>query len=287
MVVSFTCLKLKVVIAMGLLTWLFGHAASADPGEFASPLELRQSVIEAMKAKPAISNVRAVENSDTSIESTIGDFNVVTDVGNLFDYLRTYPGEDPGKPIDQFIQSAIELNSYQVTAERLVPLVRTLKDIAEIGTDLPHDQIAGDLALTYAFEHSNGYAYAARDELAALKLGSPRATAIDNLAKTLPRMTTEDDGGPIVLYSIDESSGLSPSLMLLDAFWERAVKRFPWGSIFINPRRDQIFLIDKRAPAAMDSARRMIDATFADGFALQSRGIFERINGEIVLLEFH
>ena len=287
MPVSFTYHKLKVAIAMGLLTWLFGDAASADPGEFASPLDLRQSVIEAMKAKPAISNVRAVENSDTSIGSTIGGFNVVTDVGNLFDYLRTYPEEDPIKSIDKLIQSAIDLNSHQVTTERLVPLVRTSGNIAVFGTDIPHDQIVGDLVLTYAFENSNGYAYAAHDELASLKLSSPRTAAIDNLAKTLPRLTTEDDGGPIVLYLIDESLGLSPSLMLLDAFWEQTGKRFPGGSIFINPRRDQIFLIDKRDPAAMDFARRMIEVTFADGFYLQSRGIFERVNGEIVLLEYH
>lgn len=287
MPISFTCRKLKVVIAMGLLTWLFGHVATADPEEFASPLELRQSVIEAMKAKPGISDVRAVENSDTAIESTIGDFNVTTDVRNLFDYLRTYPEEDPVKSIDQFIQSAGEVNIYKATVERLVPLIRTAKDIDEIGADLPHDQIVGDLVLAYAFELPDGYAYAARDELASLRLGSPRAAAIDNLAKALPRLTIEDDGGPIVLYSIDESLGLSPSLMLLDAFWEQTGKRFPGGAIFINPRRDQIFLIDKRDPAAMDFARRMIDATFADDFALQSRGIFERVNGEIILLEYH
>jgi hypothetical protein len=287
MAVSFTCLKLKVVIAMGLLTWLLGHATSANPGEFRSPVELREMVMEAMKANPAISNVRAVENSDTSIESTIGDNNVVTDVGNLFDCLRTYPGEDPGKSIDQLIQSAVELDGHEVNAERLVPLVRTSGYVAEIGTDVPHANIVGDLVLTYAFDHSNGYAYATRDELASLELSSPRSVAIDNLAKALPRLTIEDDGGPIVLYSIDESLGLSPSLMLLDAFWEQTGKRFPRGSIFLNPRRDQIILIDKRAPAAMDSARRMIDATFADGFALQSRGIFERVNGEIVLLEYH
>ena len=37
----------------------------------------------------------------------------------------------------------------------------------------------------------------------------------------------------------------------------------------------------------MNYARRLIDATFNDDFALQSRGIFERIYGEIVLLEYH
>jgi hypothetical protein len=278
---------MKVLIAMGLLTWLFGHAASAESGGFRSTLELREAVMEAMKVDPAIRQVRPVDNSDTSIESRVGDNTVVTDVGNLFNYLKTYPHEDPKTWIERLIQSSIELNSFDVSAERLVPLIRTSGYVAETGMDIPRENVVGDLELSYAFEHSSGYANAGRDELATLKLASVRSTAIDNLARMLPHLLIEDDGGPLVLCSIDERFGLSPSLILLDAFWAQVAKRFPEGSIFIVPRRDKLFLIDKRDPGGMDYARRLIDAMFKDDFALQSRGIFERNGGELVLIEYH
>lgn len=287
MLVSLTLSKPKVLLAMGLLTWLFGHGASAEPGGFRSPQDLRLAVMEAMRANPAISNIRPADNNETSIESRIGGNNVLTDVGNLFDYLRAYPGEESAKWIDQLIQSSIELNSYEASVERLVPLVRTSGYGVSAGMGAPEESIVGDLVLIYAFEHTGGYAQAERAELAALKLDTPRQTALDNLAKMLPHLTIEDDGGPVVLYYIDERFGLSPSLILLDAFWEQAEKRFPEGSILIVPRRDQLFLIDKREPTAMDYARRLIDATFKDDYALQSRGIFEQIGGELVLIEYH
>lgn len=237
-----------------------------------------------MKANHAISQVRPAANNDTSIESRIGGNNVLTDVGNLFDYLKAYPGEEPAKWIDQLIQSSIELNSHVASVERLVPLVRTS---GYGGTDVSEESIVGDLVLIYAFEHSSGYAQAERAELAALKLDTPRLTALDNLAEMLPHMLIEDDGGPVVLYSIDERFGLSPSLILLDAFWKQAENRFPEGAVFIVPRRDQVFLIDKRDSGAMDYARRLIDATFKDNYALQSRGIFEQATGKLVLVEYH
>lgn len=271
---------------MGVLTWLFGQAGASDAVRFKSERELREAVMEAMKSNPAISEVRPADN-DTSIESRIGDNKVLTDVGNLFDYLRTYPDEDPATWIDRLVQNAMELGSYQISADRLVPLVRTADTLAQDNADFLQERIAGDLVLTFAFENPGGYQYAGREELDSLNLRSARVTALDNLAAMLPRLSTEDDGGPVVLYSIDESFGLAPSLLLLDGFWEHVRPRFPAGAFVINPRRDQIFLIDKRDPAAKDYARRLVEATFQDDFALQSRGIFDRVDGKLVLLQYH
>lgn len=278
---------MKGLVAMGILTWLLGLGSPSKAGSFASEFELRQAVIKAIRANPAISEIKPVQGSDTSIQSRIGGNNVVTDVGNLFDFLKAYPEEDAEKSIDQLIQSSIELNNYEVRAERLVPLVRTSGYISQTGLDIAQESIVGDLVLTYAFEHANGYAYAQRDELTSLKLDSLRGTALDNLAAMLPRLSTDDGGGPVVLYTIDENFTLAPALILLDAFWEHVAERFPTGAIFINPSRDQIFLIDKRDPAAMDYAKRLIDATFQDDFALQSRGIFERVGSRLILIEYH
>jgi hypothetical protein len=278
---------MKGWIVVGTLSWLLSLVSPSGAETFKSEGELREAVMEAMGSNSVISDIRPAEDSETSIESRIGNNRVVTDVGNLFDYLRAYPGENPAKWINQLIQSSIELNSHEVSAEALVPLVRTSGYVADTGMDMPQEKIVGDLVLSYAFEHSNGYAHAQRDELATLKLDSPRATAINNLARMLPRLSAEDEGGPIVLYSIDENFSLGPGLILLDAFWKHVQKRFPEGAIFINPRRDQVFLIDKRDPAAMDHARRLIDATFTDDYALQSRGIFDRVDGRLVLLEYH
>lgn len=280
----------RIVLQISILSWLLGSSAPAAATEFRTVAELRDAVIAAMRQHDQYASVEADASDDGLILLEIDGHRVTSDVGNFFDYLKAYPGEDARELIARFAATPLESAQAMPDAERLVPLVRS-RDYVEAlkgdGVEIDAEPVAGDLFLLYGFDNPDSVAAATGEEIASLGLQDHRAKALANLLAAMNGSMYEDGEGEIVMFSIENSPPLASGLLILEDFWERVQPRFPGGALAINPRRDQIFLIDKRSPDALGLARRMIDATFADGFNLQSRGIFERVDGRLAHLETH
>ncbi|MBN9275470.1 MAG: hypothetical protein J0J15_35570, partial [Mesorhizobium sp.] len=71
------------------------------------------------------------------------------------------------------------------------------------------------------------------------------------------------------------------ALLLTDKFWALIEPQFPGGVVIAIPRRDAIFVFDKRLPKALRIARALIAKVFQDEPDLLSEYIFERRDGTL------
>jgi len=254
---------------------------------YESERALRDAVISVLRADPAFSDVEPDPENETSIRLRAGDHQLASDIGNLFDYLKCYPEENAEYWIEHRRREIHELISLECSPENLILLVRSqayVDGLAEIGVQLMTEPLAGDLVQTYGFDHPTGVSPAPPEKLASLGSIDLKAVATVNLSRLMDRLVAENDG-VAVLYYLEDNSVLSPGLLMLEEFWTIADRRFPEGAIVVNPRRDQIFLIDKRDESAAESARRIIDAAVADDYLVQSERLYHRTAGKLVPFE--
>ena len=111
-------------------------------------------------------------------------------------------------------------------------------------------------------------------------MASLRIIALDNQRRWLPKLVSDDSLKSGTLYFIEDNPMLSPTLLLLDDFWQSVAKRFPGDVIIALPRKDQLFLFDDNAQARI-RALQLIDATFQEQFNLLSPVLYARRNGQI------
>src|SRR5690606_11035374 len=65
-------------------------------------------------------------------------------------------------------------------------------------------------------------------------------------------------------FFVDGNTFLSPSLILLDEFWDSISADFPGDVIIALPRKDQLFLHRADTPKALARARGMVEVTFEE-----------------------
>lgn len=265
---------------------LGGSGAKAD--NLGSEADLRARVMEVLRTRPEFSEIKADEETPSSIHLKIGDTDIIADVGNLYDYLKAYPEEDQTHWINQFAEQALGSVQDNVKAEALMPLVRAMDYIRAMQDNglenIQYEPLAGDLVLAFGFDSPRGVSLATKEDIASIEVEDFRSIAFANLEQLMNAKLYDDQWAEMVSFGLEDNTILSPGLLVLDAFWEKVNSRFPEGALVINPRRDQIMLIDKRNPDAVNIAHRMINATFKDDYALQSRGIYERVDGKLRLV---
>jgi uncharacterized protein YtpQ (UPF0354 family) len=111
-----------------------------------------------------------------------------------------------------------------------------------------------------------------------------REVALSNIRKWLGHIKSDDQLRVATLYFVEGNTMLSPTLILLDEFWNAISSRYPGDVLIALPRRDQLFIFNDNAQGHV-AARRLIDITFRDGFSLLSDKLFARRGGRIVVAE--
>jgi len=220
------------------------------------------------------------------------EFPMTADVSNLHGYIAQ-AGEDPETMLSAFVATlAAAASAPRGQTSLLVANVRALDDPglvqalagkpADAESDIMFEPFVGDLIRLYQYDLTTGLRSARWSDFADVPRDELRKIAMTNLSKFLPTVMGHDAADPsLAMFRIGGSTSLTPGLLLLDEFWRILEKRFPAGMLAIVPRRDQLFVIDKRRDDAAQLARRLVEATFEDGFGLVSEQIFEWRDGAL------
>jgi hypothetical protein len=275
----------------------FGGATQAAspvdaPAKYASIEALRDVVIAKFLQSSIVVKALPDANDPANIIATMRSDNgdellVHTYVGNLFGRLNVLGSPNADEEIQTFVNVALGVaTSHKVNPSRIYANVRH-KDMVKtfdpkhfIFSDLP-----GDLIIFYQLEVENGYAGLDHNEIGSRTLEQLRDLARENIERELAGLHTTSVSKSAEFYSLDDCPALTPALLLSDKFWNILNKRFPNGAYVIAPRRDQVFAYDKSSPAALSDAKKMIAATAADGVDLLSEHVFERVNGNLALVQ--
>lgn len=267
-----------------IVAWFASTRATART--FGDIGELREAVMAAARAAPGVTKVVADPDNAVQFTTTIDGEVVTSDVTNLFGYLSSYPDENPDEAIARFIRSMVESRSKAITDDMIVPVIRSRDYLREAdGTDrrLLHEPFGADLVVVYMADRPDSMAAIGVKDLPGRALENVRKTALANLRKSLPKMVEDDSLGFGMLYYVDDNPMLSPSLLLLDEFWQSIALRFPGDVLIALPRKDQLFLFDDD-PEHATGARRLIEITIEEDFNLLTPQLYARRGGRIVVV---
>jgi len=271
--------------AMGLLslvpTWW--APANAQGHSFADIAEFRAFVMDAYRRR-GVDKLAADAGNPARFTITIGEWSSTADVTNLFAYINANPA-DLAKSVERFVNSTFEAKSGKVGDSNIVAVIRSgeyVKSAAGTGVNLLHEPLGADLAVVYMADNPDSMSPIEAGDVPGRDLASIRRMALDNIGRWLPKVVSDDQLGFGTLYFVEDDTMLSPSLILLDAFWKSIEKRFPGDVLIALPRKDQLFIFDDGNPAVLQQARQLIEATFQDGFNLLSPRLYARRGGKIV-----
>lgn len=265
-----------------IAAWFASTRATAR--SFGNIGELREAVMAAARAAPGVTKVVADPDNPAQFISTIGEDTVTSDVTNLFGYLSAYPDENADEAIARFVRSMAEGLSKAISDDIIVPVVRTrdyVEDAARRGQELLQEPIGADLVTVYMADRPDSMTPIGVRDLPGRALEDVRKTALANLRKSLPKLVEDDGLGFGMLYYVDDNPMLSPSLLLLDEFWQSIAARFPGDVLIALPRKDQLFLFEDD-PKHAAGARRLIELTIEENFNLLTPQLYARRGGRIV-----
>jgi len=174
-----------------------------------------------------------------------------------------------------------------VSAENLIPLLRSAAYLGNASDDiksLVSRPFYGDLFEICMADLPTAMRGLVSEDLNNLNLESPLTKARENMLALFPNLMCNDELGYTSLYFIQDHAHLSPSLILFDAFWEIADKKFPDGCVIAMPRRDQLFLFNLADADVIEKANYLVDITFKDNFNLLTEQLFVRKSGVISAL---
>lgn len=276
----------RQLIATGVIGSIIAWFAStrATARSFGDIGELREAVMAAARAAPGVTKVVADPDNAAQFTATIGQDTVTSDVTNLFGYLSANPDENADEAIARFVRSMSEGLSKAISDDIIVPVVRTrdyVEDAARREQELLHEPIGADLVIVYMADRPDSVVPIGIKDLPGRALEDVRKTALANLRKSLPKMVEDDSLGFGMLYYVDDNPMLSPSLLLLDEFWQSIAARFPGDLLIALPRKDQLFLFDDD-PEHATGARRLIEITIEEDFNLLTPQLYARRGGRIV-----
>ncbi|WP_420136695.1 DUF1444 family protein [Sphingomonas sp.] len=265
------------------LAWLFGRKAEAR--SFSDVAALRDHVVRLLRTQKDF-KVTSDRNDPAKFQLAIGDWSVVGDVTNLFNYMRGNPQEDPDFLVSRFLNSFAEAQLEGVDDPHIVAVIRAQPYIdaaLKAGGELLHEPLGADLQILYMADRQDSMAPLSPKDVPGKDLASLRAIAMNNERRWLSQLVSDESLKFGILYYIKDNTMLSPSLLLLDDFWAMAAKRFPGDVIIALPRKDQLFLFDDEEEARR-RARQLIEATFAEDFNLLSPYLYARRNGKITIV---
>lgn len=276
------------VLAMSIFAGLFGlmRSAFAQKPRFARVADLREFVITALKKKPDVSEVIADSRDSAKIRAKVRGNIVTSDVTNLFGVLNAYPDADINELIERFISPVLQGPVEAVGTANILPVLRDRAyiDTLTAGRARPvYETFGAGLFIVYMADSADAMSTVDQSEMPGISAASLRPIALENLEKWLGKLHIDDSVQGSVLYNVDGNELLAPSLLLSEKFWAAIAGRFPKEVLIAIPRRDQLFIFDAGIPGSGNAARRLIAATWKEGFNLLSDQLYARRNGRIVL----
>lgn len=271
---------------LSLLAWLNGSRA-ANKRRFTNMIELRKAVMDIMRRKPHVSKVGPDPSDLAKIEFQVGGRSYTADLTNLINRMRAYPDDDQEQEIAEFAEFAAAMGSKRdrtPSTENLVLVFRDKDYLDQIRKSGPlTEPFAGELTIVYMADMPDSMSAVTLKEFPGRDVAELREIAIGNVRKWLGHVKSDEQLQTATLYFVEGNTMLSPTLILLDEFWASIRDRYPGDTLIAVPRRDQLFILNDNAEG-LALARRVIDVTLEDDFAILSNQIFARRNGRIVLV---
>jgi uncharacterized protein YtpQ (UPF0354 family) len=246
--------------------------------------DLREAVIEIISRKSGVSSAAPDADDPAKINVRANDQTFTVDLTNLLNRIRAYSDEDPGKLIQEFTASIGDLQNRSAGEENLIAVLRDkayVDRVTKLKGDALIEPFVGELMIVYMADMPGSMSVVTQKEFSERNLAELRRIALSNVRKWLGHIKSDDQLKAATLYFVEGNTMLSPTLILLEEFWTSIKDRYSGDVLIAVPRRDQLFILDDNVDGRA-LARRLIDMTFRDDFALLSERLFARRNGEIV-----
>jgi len=272
----------------------FAGAASSNALQFRDVATLRTEVISRLKtdsrvkeaipdpADPARLNV-------TSTQSSGEDQKLLVDVTNLLGRIRDLPAAEAETEIQRFLRVVVLADTEGgFDAAHLIANIRPLEHLgplgpedAEPGKGPAFEVLAGDVVILYQIDTADSLASVSLSDAGGRSLAQLRGLALENINALMPQVRRSEFSDGVSIFTVEDDEAVSPALLLTDKFWTLLGSQFPNGVLIAIPRRDAIFVFDKRLPNAAQMARTLINTMFKTEPDLLSEYIFERRDGKL------
>ncbi|MBY3268150.1 hypothetical protein HFO05_05865 [Rhizobium laguerreae] len=261
---------------------------SATPPETLA--QLRDAVAARLRSEPEVEEV-AIDPVDPAVlrvRLANGGGEAVTgtvDVTNVYGRLYTLRNDlDREAAIENLVQSVLvtvrrpELDLQHVFANIRFRQPGNEQDAA---TSLA-EELVGDVAIVLQLDTPQSLVGLSRADLGERSIAEIRQAAQRNILREMSKLQEERVNDHMIAYRIDDNPPLTPAIVLTDEFWAMVDKNFPDGAFLILRQRDEVAVIDRKAPSALITARQLIDMAKHRGVDFLSDRIFERRDGRLV-----
>ncbi|MBB3160103.1 hypothetical protein FHS25_000535 [Rhizobium laguerreae] len=265
-----------------------GQTISAAPPETLA--QLRDAVAARLRGEPEVEEV-AIDPSNPAVlrlRLANGGSEAVTgtvDVTNVYGRLYTLRNDlDREAAIENLVQSVLitvrrpELDLQHVFANIRFRQPGNEQDAA---TSLA-EELAGDVAIVLQLDTPQSLVGLSGADLGERSVAEIRQAAQGNILREMSKLQEERINDHMIAYRIDDNPPLTPAIVLTDEFWAMVDKNFPDGALLILRQRDEVAVIDRKAPSALITARQLIDMAKHRGVDFLSDRIFERRDGRLV-----
>nr|KZA98558.1 hypothetical protein A4A59_27110 [Rhizobium leguminosarum] len=229
-------------------------------------------------SNPAVLRVRLANGGREAVTGTV-------DVTNVYGRLYTLRNDlDREAAIENLVQSVLatvrrpELDLQHVFANIRFRQPANEQDAA---TSLA-EELAGDVAIVLQLDTPQSLVGLSRADLGERSVAEIRQAAQGNILREMSKLQEERVNDHMIAYRIDDNPPLTPAIVLTDEFWAMVDENFPDGALLILRQRDEVAVIDRKAPSALITARQLIDMAKHRGVDFLSDRIFERRDGQLV-----
>lgn len=280
----------RKLFQMSLFSSFVGLFSKAVAQELRFPeiAAFRDRVIEIASRQPGFVSATASTHDPAKFDWQVGSWTTTSDVTNIFGYLNSYPDEDADKIIERFVVDAITAASSNANDENIVAVIRTTTAIDQLkneGLQPIYRKLVDGLAVTLMSDSPGALTWVMVDDFPGRSFEQLEPIALRNLRGWMPKVLVDGPTDQLAQYIVKGNESLSPGLILLEEFWERVRSDFPGDVLVVVARQDQLFVIDAANPSGVGLARRLVDATFEDGFGLLSDRIYRKRDGKLELVE--
>ncbi|MBY3038902.1 hypothetical protein HFN98_01590 [Rhizobium laguerreae] len=227
---------------------------------------------------PAVLRVRLANGGSEAVTGTV-------DVTNVYGRLYTLRNDlDREAAIENLVQSVLvtvrrpELDLQHVFANIRFRQPGNEQDAA---TSLA-EELAGDVAIVLQLDTPQSLVGLSRADLGERSVAEIRQAAQGNILREMSKLQEERVNDHMIAYRIDDNPPLTPAMVLTDEFWAMVDQNIPDGAFLILRQRDEVAVIDRKAPSALIAARQLIDMAKNRGVDFLSDRIFERRDGRLV-----
>ncbi|MBY5810506.1 hypothetical protein HFO12_14210 [Rhizobium leguminosarum] len=261
---------------------------SAAPPETLT--QLRDAVAARLRSEPEVEEVAIDAGNPAALRVRLakGGSEAVTgtvDVTNVYGRLYTLRNDlDREAAIENLVQSVlVTVRRPEFDLQHVFANIRFRQpgNEQDAATSLA-EELAGDVAIVLQLDTPQSLVGLSRADLGERSIAEIRQAARANILREMSKLQEERVNDHMIAYRIDDNPPLTPAIVLTDEFWAMVDKNFPDGALLILRQRDEVAVIDRKAPSALITARQLIDMAKHRGVDFLSDRIFERRDGRLV-----